>query len=276
MLDSKIKKSNTPDISVIILTWNSEIYIENCVTSFLRDCNRLYSCEVFIVDNGSSDKTRDCIGRLKREYGRTIKPIFLEKNYGTTYPRNIALKQAKGDFIAIVDSDVEVGKSTIRRLIEVLNSNKNVGIVAPKLVYPSGHLQKSTDDFPTIFTKVFRYFFLKLIEKREKEKSPSGLTQVDYAISAMWMLKRELLKVVGLLDENITYAPEDVDYCLRVWKSGYEVLYIPDVTCVHHTQEISRGLSINRATIEHFRGLVYYFWKHKYLIRKPSCNPSRS
>jgi GT2 family glycosyltransferase len=82
-------------------------------------------------------------------------------------------------------------------------------------------------------------------------------------------LKKEVLKNVGLLDENIFYAPEDVDYCLRIWLAGYKVVYNSEVSAIHHAQEISRGLKINRATINHIKGLAYYFKKHKYILKCP-------
>jgi len=258
------------DISAIILTWNSERYIKRCVESLIADLNSEYSYEIFIVDNGSTDGTRLCLNELEEQYSDYIKLIFLDQNYGTTYPRNLALKKAAGKYVVVMDSDVEVGKGTTGRLIDFLANDEKIGLVAPRLVYPNGSLQKSTDVFPTIFTKIFRYFFLKAIEKKDKVWATSKCPrEVDYAISALWILRSEILETVGLLDENIFYAPEDVDYCLRVWKASYKVLYVPDVTCVHHTQEISRGIKVNKATRDHIRGLIYYFQKHKYLLRRP-------
>ena len=169
-----------------------------------------------------------------------------------------------------MDSDVEIISGTTKKLIEALGMDEKTGLIAPKLLYPNGTLQKSTDSFPTIFTKFFRYFFLKAMEKREnKLQHNASLCKIDYAISAMWVLKRVVYENVGLLDENISYAPEDVDYCLRVWRAGYNIVYHPGVYAIHHTQEISRGLKINKATFNHIFGLIYYFRKHNYCLRKP-------
>jgi GT2 family glycosyltransferase len=82
-------------------------------------------------------------------------------------------------------------------------------------------------------------------------------------------MRKSLLDMVGPLDERIFYAPEDTDFCLRVWKAGFRILYVPSVTIVHHTQEISRGLQISRAKLSHMKGLVYYFFKHRYWLRRP-------
>lgn len=259
------------DISVIILTWNSEKHLGRCLNSLLFDlCSERFSYEIFIVDNGSSDNTVSIIKSFKVKYFHHIIPIYLSANTGTTYSRNLALEKAKGDYIIVMDSDVEIcQQGTIRRLLNTFYDNK-IGLVAPKLLYADDSLQKSTDDFPTLFTKIFRYFFLRCIEKKGQTfNQPSGLTEIDYAISALWVLKKEVLKNVGLLDENIFYAPEDVDYCLRIWLAGYKIVYNSEVFAIHHAQEISRGLKINQATMCHIKGLIYYFKKHKYIFNRP-------
>lgn len=264
------------DVSFVILTWNSERYIVKCLHSLLvalRD--KPYRYEIFIIDNGSNDGTVSILNSFQTTSPEQFFPIYLEKNTGTTYSRNLALKQAKGQYICILDSDVEVSSETLAELSRTLEQHPQIGMVAPKLLYPNGKLQKSTDDFPTILTKARRYIFLKAMEAREHAlavetaQSPAMLREVDYAISAMWLLKREVLDKVGLLDENIFYAPEDVDYCLRIWQAGYTIVYNPNVACIHHTQEISRGLKLNKALLSHIYGLAYYFWKHHYLFRRP-------
>jgi len=265
------------DISFVILTWNSEKYIDKCLKSIFADVNKTqYSFDIFLVDNGSIDSTRYILQSFKDKYPYKIIPIFLEKNTGTTYSRNLALKKTTGEFIVIMDSDVEIRSGVTKELITTLVKDEKTGLIAPKLVYPNGKLQKSTDCFPTIFTKFFRYFFLKVLEKRDnKLQRERNLCKVDYAISAMWVLKREVFKKVGLLDENIFYAPEDVDYCLRVWRAGYNIVYHPGVFATHHTQEISRGLKINMSTLNHICGLIYYFRKHRYCLRKPFIDTNK-
>ena len=259
------------DISVIILTWNSQKHIVRCVSSLLESLETSsLSFEIIIVDNGSTDGTKTTVGILEKNHPGHVKPVFLEKNTGTTYSRNIALKQAEGEYLAVLDSDVEVPLGIFELLISKLKKDSTLGLVAPKLVYPSGSLQKSTDQFPTLFTKLKRLFFLKQIEKAEETELKNDVTrEVDYAISAFWLFPRKILQEVGYLDEKIFYAPEDVDYCLRIRQHNYRILYEPSVSAIHYAQEISRGLKLNRATIEHAKGLLYFFIKHRYLITKP-------
>ncbi len=257
--------------SIVILSWNSKCHLDRCLSSLLGvlDKSKL-SSEIFVVDNGSNDGSVELLENYHRNDKRIIKPVFLGKNAGTTYSRNLALKQAEGKYIVILDSDIELNDDILGRLINVLENNDRAGMVVPKLVYGNGSLQKSTDVFPTFYRKLVRYFFLKQMESRDgKIPEMDNIKKVDYAISAFWLFRREILSDVGFLDEKIFYAPEDVDYCLRLWKKGYEILYVPEVSATHHAQEISRGFKINKAMIEHIKGLFYFFIKHRYFFRRP-------
>jgi GT2 family glycosyltransferase len=263
------------DISCVALSWNSERFIAKCLNALIFDLEQHnLKYEIFVVDNGSHDLTVSILKSMQMQYPERIFPIYLGYNKGTTYSRNLALKRAKGRYICVLDCDLEVSPGAVVQLIHTLEKDPRIGLVAPKLLYPNGNLQKSTDVFPTILTKAIRYFFLKFIEKHnhERAKKLSGrktdLSEVDYAISAMWIFKRVILDKVGFLDENIFYSPEDADYCLRIWRAGWMVVYDPAVTCVHHAQEISRR-RINRAMIQHIIGLFYYFRKHRYLSLRP-------
>ncbi|HID71084.1 MAG TPA: glycosyltransferase family 2 protein [Desulfobacterales bacterium] len=259
-------------ISAIILTWNSQHHIQKCLTSLLASLGSEFkSYEIFVIDNGSEDESKRIIEEFAGIHPKVIKPLFLDTNKGTTYSRNLAIKQATGDFIAILDSDVVIpgNKRIFGNLLDSLNDSSQVGMVVPRLVYGNGDFQKSTDDFPTLFSKFRRYFLLKTIEQDEGRSTDFDNRLVDYAISAFWLLKKELITNIGLLDEKIFYAPEDVDYCLRIWKGGYKIIYVPSCEVVHDAQEISRGFRLNKAFRAHLKGLFYYFFKHRYWCNKP-------
>jgi len=142
-------------ISVIILCWNSQQHIRECLTSLLASLSGDFEqFEIFIVDNGSNDQTLKIIDEYVCNNPKTIKPILLNSNTGTTYSRNLALKQATGDFIAVLDSDVIVPQGIFQDLLDSLTISPEIGMVVPKLVYGNGKFQKSTDDFPTLLKKL--------------------------------------------------------------------------------------------------------------------------
>jgi GT2 family glycosyltransferase len=251
-------------LSSVVLSWNSARHIEPCVLSLLRQAAG-HDDEVWVVDNGSTDGTVAILERLEREHSPCVKAIYLNSNLGTTVSRNLALRQVRGEYVAIIDSDVIVPDGTVDPLIARLSRDASCGLVAPRLVYPTGTSQMSTDVFPTVFRKIARLFMLKAMERQlERDESAQHARQVDYAISAFWMLRRDVLAAVGLLDEEIFYSPEDVDYCLRVWNAGYTVIYEPSVQAIHCAQEISRRSPLSRAAVSHAAGLAYFFRKHGY------------
>ena len=261
------------DLSFIILSWNSERYIESCVESIRTSlAGSSLEYEVLILDNGSQDRTASILAELATRPATRLVPVFKTYNLGTTSSRNILLSAAKGRYLCVMDSDVELAPGVLDALIPVLNADRSVGLVGPKIFYPSGKWQKSFDRFPTVADKVRRFFHLRAIEQEESRRFSAAVEAfpVHYLISAFWLMRRDTLERVGLLDEAIFYAPEDTDFCLRVWKASLRILYVPSVSVVHHTQEISRGFKINRAKLSHLKGLCYYFLKHRYFLRRPA------
>jgi GT2 family glycosyltransferase len=260
------------DLSFIILSWNSERYLRRCFESIAETLvGTELSYEILVLDNGSHDGSAALLRELEERDPLHLKPRFEAENLGTTRSRNRLLAAAAGDFLCVMDSDVELGSGVIQRLLPFLRSGE-IGVVVPRILYPSGRWQKSFDRFPTLFDKLQRFFRLRAMEASEGASidAQTAPFDIDYAISAFWLMPRGVLERVGLLDERIFYAPEDVDYCLRVWRAGFRIVYVPAVSIVHHTQEISRGFRLNRAKISHVKGLMYYFAKHRYLLRRPS------
>lgn len=261
-------------ISIVIITWNSEKYIKHCLESVLLSAeNTKELFEVFIIDNGSKDGTIDII----RTISNSRENIFLDilsKNMGTTFSRNLGIRKAKGDYILIIDSDVEMKQDSLKKMIKCFESHLHTGMVVPKIFYPDGSIQDSYKKFPTIKTKFFRIlakffnFGKKILIKDEMYSSDfkKDVLFPNYAISACWLVKKEVFAVVGLLDENIFYSPEDIDFCIRVWENGYIISICSEASVVHHTQRLSyKKLSIG---LSHLKGLFYFFKKHKYLFSR--------
>ena len=254
------------DLSCIILTWNSAAYVEACMKSVLADLAASgLSHEIFVIDNGSTDGTLDILRRLAPP-SMTVIPLGC--NTGTTFSRNIGLKMARGRHLAILDSDIEaVQPATFGRLVGFLQDHPEVAIVAPQLQFPSGRYQKTTDVFPTLVHKLRRFVKLRAMEAQEGTAAmPTAPVEVDYAVSAFWVMPATLPRRIGLLDERIFYAPEDVDFCLRAALSGLRVSYLPTVVATHHAQEISRRSPWSRSFREHVKGLAYFYRKHGFLF----------
>jgi GT2 family glycosyltransferase len=253
-------------LSAVILCFNSERHIAAAVRSLAGECARLGGpCEIFVVDNGSRDASPRLLAALEGEFPGLLHVIRNATNAGTTVSRNLALRRATGRVLLVMDSDVVVPPGCIAALLPRLDSDPRIGLLAPRLVYPDGRPQLSADVFPTLPHKLRRLLGLRAIERGLA--APDGAARrVDYAISAFWLMPRGVVEKVGLLDERIFYSPEDVDYCLRVWAAGFEVVQDGSVVAIHDAREISRGLRRPGFALSHAGGLAYLFLKHRYAL----------
>lgn len=260
-------------IAFIILTWNSEKYINNCIKSILDlNFSKIY---ISIVDNGSTDSTLEILENLRSDKKNVyLNLIKLKNNLGTTISRNLAIKEVKDkvDYICILDSDTIINQNAIEHMIILLNKSKKNGIVGPMMKSLDGTIQPSGRNIPTLTVKVLKVlpfsFIKKIGEDLEKIdiKYDNNILKVGYLMSACWLIKVEVIEKIGLLDEKIFYAPEDVEFCLRAWVNGYNVLYDKNVEIIHEWQRISRKKLISKHNWEHIKGLIYLFFKYKYMF----------
>ncbi|MDD3906068.1 MAG: glycosyltransferase family 2 protein [Candidatus Omnitrophica bacterium] len=259
-------------ISFIILTWNSANYIARCLESIFGKCAaENIDYEVIVIDNGSKDGT----GLILTHYATSITKISLDRNMGTTRTRNLGLKHATGDIICFLDSDTEILKGSLSEACRLLLSDERIGILAPRLIMPDGSVQQSVKRFPSLWNKLCKLKSILgsgkagICEYYTSLPADTAVT-VDSAISACWFFKKSLTDLIGLLDERIFYAPEDIDYCLRSWKAGKGVIYYPRLEILHHTQQINHVKPFNALSLSHLAGLLYYFAKHRYIIHPPA------
>lgn len=255
--------------SVVILSYNSERTLDECLTSVRHALSSIKSSEpseIFVVENGSKDRSKNILMYHADPAQRDglVKPIIQEVNTGTTASRNMALKRSTGKYVLVLDSDAYITQEALLSMMDALN-DESVGMVVPGLRYADGRFQMSTDVFPTLTRKIQRFFALNKMQKRAGTLA-STEKDVDYAISACWLLSRAAVDRVGLFDEAIFYSPEDVDYCIRVWASGLRIRYLPSIAVTHDAQELSRGFKLSFFHFSHLSGLFYLFKKHGYMF----------
>lgn len=263
-----------PKIGFVILAWNSEKVIENCLIAI--DEMKKIKPFVVLVDNGSSDNTLLIIESYVKKDPEKYYLINYKNNKGTTFPRNEGIRfisERTPDFYCILDSDTIINDETFLKMIEELNKNPQYGLIGPKLVTSSGLIQMSARAFPTLLEKIYKAFPNKTIQKKGElmeQQLPVNKDDdsypVDYLMSACWLIKPDVLKKVGLLDEKIFYAPEDAEYCIRVWKKGFIVAFCPKVQIIHEWQRLSKKKLFSKINWEHIKGLIYMFNKHQYLF----------
>lgn len=213
-------------ISFIILSWNSEKYLKKCIESILT-INALET-EIIIIDNGSTDNSINIIEEYKK-----VKLIKLDKNYGTTISRNKGLHEIKNtDYICILDSDTVINEKAITIMTKYVQEHKEVGIVGPSMIGKDNTKQIPFRKFPTKQIKLYKALPIKKYNKIGEELESYDLDSItdefecDYLISACWVMRYDVYKKLGNLDEKIFYAPEDVEYCMRARNEGYKVVHL--------------------------------------------------
>ena len=259
-------------VAFVILTWNSEKYVKACLESVLNlQCRQL---RVYVVDNGSSDGTLDIIKSLLKK-SEHLKLTALPHNVGVSVSRNIALRSLSDDvdYVCVLDSDTVINQQACEKMTSVLHDDtaNKIGLIGPQLHNSQGEVQLSGRVLPTIGLKIRKACPIASIRNRAEEdermlsqdNSKQNLQDVGYLLSACWFIPYKTFSTVGLLDEKIFYGPEDVDYCVRVHKAGWRVVYCPQTSIIHEYQRISRRKFFSKTNWKHLTGLLYYFKKYR-------------
>lgn len=266
------------ELSIILITWNSERFVSDCLASVFESTNHI-SREIILVDNGSTDTTQHLI----QPYTHYPEFIFVskDKNSGVSKARNIGIQQAKGKYIWLLDIDTIINREAVTTLMNFIRINKDCGICGCKLMNSRNEIQDSCRKYPSLRHKILnvletilikcnlakslkdRIYNLNQAQFYRKQMNETEPFDVEYVIGACQLIRKEVIKQVGLLDEHIFYGPEDADFCLRTREKGWKVMYLPAVSFVHEYQQITSKRLFSYMSLIHTKALFYFFWKHK-------------
>ncbi|TLS37476.1 glycosyltransferase family 2 protein [Pseudalkalibacillus caeni] len=237
-----LKENNFPIISIIILTRNGLGFTKECVTSIMANTNINY--ELIIIDNGSSDGTKEYLSEL----AFPVRTVFNDQNKGFSGGCNQGLSIASGDYFVLLNNDTIVTEDWLTRLVWWLDNDKEIGIVGPRsnstrykqLVSPVPY--HSVDEMP-MFAKKWTSANFK---KGFQVNNLSGLCMA---------FKRELVMKIGGLDERFFPGNfEDTDYCIRTLIAGQK-LWVANDVYIHHY-----GNTTFKVNKEHYK---YVFIENK-------------
>jgi len=223
--------------------------------------------ELIIVDNNSKDGTREMI----RSEFPNAKLILNSKNRGVAPARNQALPLANGRYILILDADMLLIENSFKKMIEFMDGTQDAGICGGKLIFPDGTVQHNARCYPSPLAFILRRLsFLRVVQKSEvlkkhemTEWDRNDIRDVDYVIGACQMIRRDALNSVGLLDEKIFYGPEDVDFCIRMYRNDWKVYYYPYTSIIHYEQRITKKKYLSMLSLRHLCGIFYLFLKYR-------------
>jgi hypothetical protein len=249
------------DLSVIIVSYNNKKLLKQTIDS-IYDTRQNINFEIIVVDNKSTDGSVELI---KQNYNQ-VKLIENKNNLGFSKANNIGIKQSKGRYILLLNSDTIVTDNCFEKCIKYMKQHPDIGALGCKVVLPDGKLDPACKrSFPTPEVSFYRMTGLSKLFPKSKRFGKYNLTyldedeihEVDCLVGAFMMVKRETIEQVGLLDEDFFMYGEDIDWCYRIKNAGWKIVYYPEAQIIHY-----KGGSSDKKNPK----LIYEFYRSMYLF----------
>lgn len=203
-------------ILVIVVTYNAMRWVDRCLGSVVSSSVK---ADLFIVDNGSTDETRDYISEHFPDAKLYRSPVNLKFGKGNNIGLEYALKN-NYDYVYLLNQDAWIMPDTISELLKVHTTYPQYGILSP--------LQMASDE------NTFEYIFNRLIVSNFPENYASDdVIPVDFVQAAHMLISRACLEQVGGFSPSFPHYGEDDNYCQRALYHGYRIGVVPSAKAVH-------------------------------------------
>lgn len=254
------------DLSIIIVSWNTKEYLKGCLESVEKEKKEL-SCEVFVVDNASSDGSSEMVNI---EFPQVVLHAN-EKNVGFAKANNQAIQKSRGKYILLLNPDTVVLDGCLTKLFEFMEKHPDVGASGGRILNPDGEVElfRSAKRFPTPLTKFYVDVHLDKIFPWVRIFGKYAITgwdrddvrEVDVLSGAFMFVRREIIQDVGLLDESFFLLAEDLDWCRRIKQKKWKISFNPEAQIIHYG-----GKSIDQVKLTRMKNEIHshllYFQKH--------------
>lgn len=250
-----------PDISTVIVSYNTRDLIKACLTSLLYETID-HSIEVIVVDNASTDGSCEMI----RERFPSVCVLQTGDNLGFARAANLGIRASEGALVLLLNPDTVILDHAIDRLADFIHSSPSVGACCPMLLNTDGSYQRGTLPLPVLLSPLYEYSTLfERVPALARLLVPGWIDQpyqmheVGYSSGACLLVKRACIQEVGLFDEDFFLYGEDVDWCRRTHERGWHIVYDPGSRVIHH-EGGSQEPNLNRRLRE-MEGEVRYLRK---------------
>jgi hypothetical protein len=252
-------------LSVILINLNTHDFLKACLAS-MRTRLDDPSFEVILVDNGSTDGSVEMVAR---DYPQ-VRVFPQGKNLGFTKANNIGLREARGHYLLVLNSDTEIVDDALERMCDYMDANPDIGALGAQLLNTDRTVQLSCRAFPSYRTVFFhRYSLLTRLFPRNRYSAEYLMTEtghtttmdVDWVSGACLLTRSETTDQVGLLDEGFFIYAEDVDWCYRMKQAGWRVVYYPETKVLHHIGRATRKIPY-KMTLERHKSMWRFYRKH--------------
>jgi GT2 family glycosyltransferase len=230
-------EARVPDYSFIIVSWNAQAYLRQCLDSIKTESKGL-DVEVIVVDNASSDGSPEMV---QAEYPWVVL-IRNDANVGFARANNQGIAISSATYLCLVNSDVVIQPGCLVEMKDFLDTNPQIGLAGPKVLNSDGTLQSSCRDTPTLRSVLFRALALDTIFPRSSRFGAYFMTNwehddvrvVGILSGCCWFARRQAVEEVGGLNEEFFMYGEDMDWCLRFSRRGWPVVFNPAATITHY------------------------------------------
>lgn len=259
-----------PDITFCVVAGKRSAALRTCLQS-LYDTADPVSIEVIVVDMSEGRGSEDV---LSRDFPQAV--LFdLNGRESLAKARNRAMRLATGRYIALWDYDVIACQESLQRLVGFMDDNPGVGIAGPKVLNVEGIAEPSSRRWHTLLTLLYENIHLGrlsqnpfLAEAHLMRDWDHGITRkVDWLVGSCWLVRREVIEEIGLLDEGFACCYDDVEYCRRAACAGWHVFYVHDAHVVHHNTDrykfspLPMACEKDKTTSLRWRCALRYLWK---------------
>ncbi|HEY2478716.1 MAG TPA: glycosyltransferase family 2 protein [Solirubrobacterales bacterium] len=231
-----------PDLSVIVVTHNGREQALTTLESALGAQGWL-DVEWLVVDAGSTDGTPSAVA----ERFPDVK-LFLRDNRGFAASNNVALREARGRYVLLLNPDVEFRHGSLAELVAAMDARPEVGLASVIQSDADGRPLPSIRRFPSPLRSLGEALFADHwpLGRGLQERVVGGARYhragaADWLVGAFLIARREAVEDVGPLDERFFLYSEECDWCYRFWKTGWQVEHLPNLTVVHHCGGGSSG-----------------------------------
>lgn len=211
------------DLSVVIVTWNNQRTIADCLASLAEQPSRL-ALEVLVVDNASADGTLEQVGRFP-----AVHVLRNDDNLGFARAVTAGVDRSTGDAVLLLNPDTVVHPGSLERLVAHLQTHPRCGAVGPRTVSVDGSVLRSVFPYPGLGVTMLG----SLGRPRPPRLHRLRPSTVEALSGAALCLRRAALEDVGGLDTDFFMYGEDMDLCYRLARSGWSVDHVPTATVTH-------------------------------------------
>jgi GT2 family glycosyltransferase len=210
--------------SVIVPIHNGSHFIHLFWTSLIPNLGS--DTEVIIVDDGSTESIDLLVPKLPFASNHTL--LRNERAQGYSSAVNRALRQAQGEYLYLLNTDLILGNGSLELIHDYLKRDQRVGIVGAKLLYPqTGRIQH----FGVAFSRTRKFHaYTHMNPDHPLVSAPTEFQAVTFALCGF---RREILDQIGPLDTLYCNGCEDIDFSLRVHKAGYRLVVPPEIASYH-------------------------------------------